>query len=924
MTRGELPSAAKPDWFLVALCIAGALYVAFALTPSSYEIVLAQMGAPGNGLRLGEARWLRADEWAIWTPSFQAAVNNGFDRVNETSLYREDLRNFWGLPLADWSIVFKPYFWPFFVAPPAIALSFYHAFFIVAFVLGYRKLFHELGASRAVAGLVSIALLCTNHVQGFWTTYNTIFAGFPWIILAAVSRLRPWTKCSITAYLASSWMLAHLYPTLMIPLAFVGAITVAVVRPRSLSLRAVLAVATGLSIAALVVHAYLRDVIPVMANTSYPGQRVSGGGGIPHVLWLSQLLPFFTTDDYESFVGPEDWFYLAVGSYLPLLVLAFVDWGRFFERLRRADDSARLVRRGCIGFGTGLALTSAWMLLPLPPALGVPLLWHKSLPDRMLFPCGLMWIMLASIVLAAAPLRVGWGRVLGASSVIAGGWLVSRWFVGSLPVWSGWRHLIVPATLGAVAFAAQKLPGRERVLLVGWAAAANVVAFGAYNGRADLPPPRDRADGRARPLGRPSRERLARDRRGLWRGPERLGLRFGQARAAGATARLLPGRAPGPAGGRAAACVQSLPPRAPDASRPSDARRHRGQCRRPVPRLPAGVGSGRDPPEPGGTSTGRRRGQPADAALRAGETASRRDRLGSGGPERDRHPSDRGDVAAGARRGGVSRRRAEVAPGASAAVELRDRSRGRPVVGPGPGVDLRRLRRSRPRSAPAGHPLRELRAAEARRTGAVAGTEGAEMYQLRRRRQAAVLRVFRTVHRTTGALLFVFFTVVACTGLLLGWKKHSAGVILPKSHQGSSLNQQDWLPIHVLHENAIRIARSKISPDLSLELERIDIRPDKGMVKFVFVEGYWGVQLDCTTGDLLHIERRRSDLIENIHDGSFLDYLFETDHEQVKLGYTSVMGLALLTFTTTGFWLWYGPRRIRAAARRRRGASLHY
>jgi hypothetical protein len=78
------------------------------------------------------------------------------------------------------------------------------------------------------------------------------------------------------------------------------------------------------------------------------------------------------------------------------------------------------------------------------------------------------------------------------------------------------------------------------------------------------------------------------------------------------------------------------------------------------------------------------------------------------------------------------------------------------------------------------------------------------------------------------------------------------------------------------------------------------------------VEGYWGVQLDWTTGELLHIEKRRSDLIENIHDGSLLDYLFKTNDEQIKLIYTSVMGTALLTFTISGFWLWYGPKRFKA------------
>ena len=95
---------------------------------------------------------------------------------------------------------------------------------------------------------------------------------------------------------------------------------------------------------------------------------------------------------------------------------------------------------------------------------------------------------------------------------------------------------------------------------------------------------------------------------------------------------------------------------------------------------------------------------------------------------------------------------------------------------------------------------------------------------------------------------------------------------------------------------------------MSFEIDRIDVRPDKGMVKFVFVEDYWGLQLDLTTGELLHIERRRSDFIENIHDGSILDYVFGISGGYLKLIYTSIMGLSLLTFTITGFWLWFGPK----------------
>jgi hypothetical protein len=184
----------------------------------------------------------------------------------------------------------------------------------------------------------------------------------------------------------------------------------------------------------------------------------------------------------------------------------------------------------------------------------------------------------------------------------------------------------------------------------------------------------------------------------------------------------------------------------------------------------------------------------------------------------------------------------------------------------------------------------------------------------KRQRQAKLLRVFRKIHRTTGALLFGFFFFVSVTGILLGWKKHSGGLLLPVSHKGTSTDLKDWLPVDSLHRNACQILRDSVSPDLSLELERIDIRKDKGMVKFVFVDHFWGIQLDGATGKLLHIEQRRSDFIEKIHDGSILDYYFGVTGGEIKLFYTTVMGLALLIFTVTGFWLWYGPKQMRRPA----------
>lgn len=184
-----------------------------------------------------------------------------------------------------------------------------------------------------------------------------------------------------------------------------------------------------------------------------------------------------------------------------------------------------------------------------------------------------------------------------------------------------------------------------------------------------------------------------------------------------------------------------------------------------------------------------------------------------------------------------------------------------------------------------------------------------------RKQQAKILRLFRKVHRVTGALLFVFFFIISVSGILLGWKNNSNGSILPKTQKGTTTSLAEWKPMYSLYNQACFILKDSISPDVSFELDRIDIRKEKGVVKFVFEQDNWEVQLDGATGNLLQIGKRHSDFIENIHDGSVLDSWFGTSKKPIKLVYTTVMGLALLLFTITGFWLWYGPKQMKRSRR---------
>jgi uncharacterized iron-regulated membrane protein len=169
-------------------------------------------------------------------------------------------------------------------------------------------------------------------------------------------------------------------------------------------------------------------------------------------------------------------------------------------------------------------------------------------------------------------------------------------------------------------------------------------------------------------------------------------------------------------------------------------------------------------------------------------------------------------------------------------------------------------------------------------------------------------RWYRKIHRYIAVAAFFFLLMISVTGLLLIWKKNSGGYLLADSQKGSSTDLSQWLSFDSLCTIAVTTLHESISPDLSSTINRIDARPDKGMVKFVFEEHYWAIQLDCATGKVLHIERRRADFIENLHDGSFFD---KFTGGFFKISYGTFVGLSLLLLTITGFFLWINPRRIR-------------
>lgn len=166
----------------------------------------------------------------------------------------------------------------------------------------------------------------------------------------------------------------------------------------------------------------------------------------------------------------------------------------------------------------------------------------------------------------------------------------------------------------------------------------------------------------------------------------------------------------------------------------------------------------------------------------------------------------------------------------------------------------------------------------------------------------------RKCHRWGAILVAVPFVLVIVTGALLQLKKEWSWV------QPPSARGQGTTPA-IAMEALLKAARSR--PEIGVQswddVDRIDIQPNRGIAK-VQARSRWEVQVDLTTGEVLQVAYRRSDLIESLHDGSWF-------HDRVKLWVFLPVAVVVLGLWLTGIYLFFLPYAVRWSRRRQKRAA---
>ena len=133
-------------------------------------------------------------------------------------------------------------------------------------------------------------------------------------------------------------------------------------------------------------------------------------------------------------------------------------------------------------------------------------------------------------------------------------------------------------------------------------------------------------------------------------------------------------------------------------------------------------------------------------------------------------------------------------------------------------------------------------------------------------------KVSRHLHLWISLSIFLPVIIVIGSGLLLQVKKEIDWIQPPTQKVSQTLLEEatDSSSTIISSQQILQAVQTVSNAQLTRweDIDRLDIRPNKGIIK-VRGNNHWEVQLNAYTGAVLQTAYRRTDTIESIHDGSW-------------------------------------------------------
>jgi uncharacterized iron-regulated membrane protein len=168
----------------------------------------------------------------------------------------------------------------------------------------------------------------------------------------------------------------------------------------------------------------------------------------------------------------------------------------------------------------------------------------------------------------------------------------------------------------------------------------------------------------------------------------------------------------------------------------------------------------------------------------------------------------------------------------------------------------------------------------------------------------------RSVHSWGSIIITIPLLMIIVTGIILLLKKDISW-IQPSSAK-RTITAIPQVSFQQIFDSVKNVEKAKIKQ--WSDINKIDISPDKGTIK-VIARNNFEIQVDAQTGKILQVAFRRSDIIEQLHDGSYFN-------KTLKYIITLPTGIIILVLLITGVILFFEPYWIKAKRKRKANATL--
>jgi hypothetical protein len=387
------------------------LLVGFAVNGSSlgaYHSFLYGNTSDDPSLLYGKPRQIRSDEWVNWSVLTVSQDKNNYQKHSDNLSTGQNLALQPEVPIADWSTVFRPHNWAFFLIPFENAFAFRWWFYLVILLIASYLYAQRHLKNTPQAILFSTIVAATPFLLWWYQVAAVGAVAYSFLLLLITENLitkgrvtsfkKPSVRVAVdsilVSYLAVSFALLF-YPPFQIPLAIVllfyciglsvNEILNKKVRLTSFLKRLAPGI-TGIAISISILFTFVIqniDVISSLSNSVYPGERVIEGGG----LRLDHLFNGFLQAILQSESRSTAYFsnqseasnFILIAPFLiaPSIVLIVSE----FIRTRKLDWPL-------IAVNACLLLLIARALMPFAQPLFELLLLDKVPPQRLLIGIG--------------------------------------------------------------------------------------------------------------------------------------------------------------------------------------------------------------------------------------------------------------------------------------------------------------------------------------------------------------------------------------------------------------------------------------------------------------------------------------------------------------------------------------------------------